>query len=56
MARPPVNKSPFLRLGVLFASIPIAFAAGALTHSQNVFVVVFGVGVVVSFVLRYLWR
>lgn len=51
-----VDKKPFLRLGVLFVSIPIAFAAGALAHSQNVFVVVFGVGVVVSFALRYFWR
>ncbi len=51
-----MDRKTSLRLGVLFASIPIAFVAGSLAHSQNVFVLVFGVGVVLSFALRYLWH
>ena len=53
---PAVNNKSSVRFVVLLASIPVAFIAGYLAHSQSVFVVIFGIGVVCSFALRVFWR
>jgi hypothetical protein len=40
-----------LRIAIMFAWIPVAFLIGSLAHSQHVFIVVMGIGLLVSIVL-----
>jgi hypothetical protein len=46
------GQKALLRLGILWASIPIAFLIGYATHSSTAFVVVMAIGLVVHLVLR----
>jgi len=48
----PRARKALLRLAMLFAAIPIAFAVGWSTGSPAAFVAVLAVGLVVSVVLR----
>jgi len=43
---------PIVRIVVSFAFLGIAYLGGYVTHSNSVFVVVIGVGLVVSLLLR----
>ena len=51
-----VNTRALLRLGIMFAWIPIALGVGLAAHSQTAFVVVMAVGLGLSIVLRLVWR
>jgi hypothetical protein len=42
-----------VRIGALFASIPIAYAVGLLTHSVHAFEVVMMIGLGVNILLRF---
>jgi hypothetical protein len=44
-------KKPLLRLAIMFGWIPLAFLIGSLAHSEHVFIVVMGIGLVVSILL-----
>jgi hypothetical protein len=51
-----VDRRALLRLGVMFAWIPVALAVGLAAHSQTAFVVAMAVGLGLSIVLRLVWR
>jgi len=45
-------RKSLLRLAIMFAWIPIAFAIGSAAHSVNAFVVVMAIGLVAGVALR----
>jgi len=46
------NRNGLIRLVIMFGTIPVAFVVGSLAHSVNAFIVVMGVGLVVSLISR----
>jgi hypothetical protein len=50
------SRNALIRLVILFGTIPVAFVVGSLGHSVNAFIVVMGVGFVVSLTSRAFLR
>ena len=48
----PKTRKALLRLAIMFAWIPIAFAIGSATHSVNAFIIVMAIGLVAGVALR----
>jgi hypothetical protein len=47
------RRNAWIRLTLLFGTIPIAFAVGWIAHSENAFVGVMAIGLLVGAVLRF---
>ena len=51
-----MNTRALVRIGIMFAWIPLAFVVGLATHSQGAFVAVMAMGLCAGVVLRLVWR